>query len=174
MPVYEFYCSDCHMIFNFLSRRINTEKQPDCPRCGRPKLERKMSRFAILKGTKRGEEDEELPPGFDESKMEQAIEELAREADSINEDDPRQMARLMRKLFDRTGLRMGESMEEAIRRLEAGEDPDKIEEDMGELLDDEESMFDQMFEEPGAGPGRLKKIVRKLRRPKVDPNLYEL
>ncbi|HID24777.1 MAG TPA: zinc ribbon domain-containing protein [Planctomycetaceae bacterium] len=179
MPVYEFYCSDCHMVFNFLSRRINTEKRPSCPRCGRPKLERKISRFAILKGSKRGEEDEELPPGFDESKMEEAIEELAREADSINEEDPRQMARLMRKLFDRTGLQMGESMQEAIRRLEAGEDPDKIEEDMGDLLDDEDALFGDMSEGPASGAGaatgsKLKRLAKRLRPPKVDPNLYDL
>ena len=31
MPVYEFYCPDCHMIFNFLSRRIDTRKRPPPP-----------------------------------------------------------------------------------------------------------------------------------------------
>ena len=47
MPIYEFYCKDCHTIFNFFSRTVNTEKQPACPKCARPELERKMSVFAI-------------------------------------------------------------------------------------------------------------------------------
>jgi len=179
VPIYEFYCADCHMIFNFLSRRINVEKQPDCPKCGRPKLTRKISRFAILKGGRNKEEgDEDLPPGFDEAKMEQAIEQLAREADSINEDDPRQMARMMRRLFETTGLPMGEQMEEAIRRLEAGEDPDKIEEEMGDVLDDEDALFGDLSEASagsgGGKGGKIRQIAKRLRPPKVDPNLYEL
>jgi hypothetical protein len=48
------------------------------------------------------------------------------------------MARMMRKLFDTTGLPLGPNMEEAIRRMEAGEDPDKIEEELGDLLDQED------------------------------------
>ncbi|XCN71926.1 MAG: FmdB family zinc ribbon protein [Candidatus Electrothrix aestuarii] len=35
MPIYEFYCQDCNTIFNFFSSRINTEKRPDCPKCGK-------------------------------------------------------------------------------------------------------------------------------------------
>ncbi len=56
----------------------------------------------------------------------------------MNEDDPQAMARMMRKLMDTTGMNMGEGMEEAIRRMEAGEDPDKVEEEMGDVLDAED------------------------------------
>ena len=48
MPIYEFFCQDCNTIFNFLSRRINTDKQPDCPRCGRRKIQRLLSTFATI------------------------------------------------------------------------------------------------------------------------------
>ena len=40
MPIYEFYCPDCNTLFNFFSSRINTEKKPDCPKCGRKELDR--------------------------------------------------------------------------------------------------------------------------------------
>ena len=50
MPIYEFYFPNCHTIFNFLSRNVNTKKRPTCPKCKRPKLERKVSSFAISKG----------------------------------------------------------------------------------------------------------------------------
>ena len=166
MPIYEFYCADCHRVFNFLSRTINTSKRPACPRCGRPKLERRMSRFAISKG--RSEEDGPDDPlaGVDEAKMERAMEELARETEGMDEDDPRQMARMMRKLGDSTGLRLGAPMEEAIRRMEAGEDPDKIEEEMGDLLEEEEPLI-------GEGGG-LRGLARRLKPPDVDETLYDL
>jgi hypothetical protein len=76
------------------------------------------------------------------------------------------MARVMRTLCQTAGMPMNPRMEEAIRRMEAGEDPDKIEEDMGDLLDDEEP-----FAEPGS---RIRGLVRKLRPPEVDDTLYDL
>ncbi len=169
MPVYEFYCPDCHVIFNFLSRRVNTTKRPDCPRCGRPDLERQVSLFAISKGRKEGDDGDDLPD-IDESRLEQAMESLAAEADSVDEDDPRQMARLMRRLYDATGLKMGPGMEEAIRRMEAGEDPDRIEEEMGDVLEEE----DPFSGGGGAAGPRWKALKRRLLPPEVDETLYEL
>ncbi len=165
MPVYEFYCPDCHTLFNFLSRRINTEKRPCCPRCGRPDLDRKVSLFAVSRGRK--EEEENLPPDLDETKMERMMTALAREADGIDEEDPRQAARLMRKLYDATGLSLGPGMEEAIRRMEAGEDPDVIEEELGDLLEEEDPFFGQ------AGKG-LRGLKGRVLPPEVDETLYEL
>jgi putative FmdB family regulatory protein len=170
MPIHEFYCPDCHRVYNFLARRPNVKKRPDCPRCTRPKLERKISKFAISKGLTEapdGPDGMDLPPGLDEAKMERALAEMAGEAENINEDDPRQMARMMRKLYDGTGLRLGEGMEEAMRRMEAGEDPDTIEAEMGDLLEDDDMLF---------GPGRsgLRGMTRRFRPPEVDETLYDL
>ena len=84
---------------------------------------------------------DDLPPGFDESKFEQAMEQLAREADGLDDEDPRQAARMMRKLYESTGMKLSDKMEEAMRRMESGEDPDKIEEEMGDVLDEEDPLF---------------------------------
>jgi putative FmdB family regulatory protein len=163
MPIYEFFCKDCNTIFNFFSSRINTHKRPDCPRCGRKRLEKMMSSFAVIGKAK--EEGEDPLTGLDESKMERAFEGLMRDAEHLNEDDPRQMATLMRKFSDKTGISLGEQMEEAIARMEAGEDPDQIERDMGDLLDG-----DDAFSLEG-----LKKKVRPApRAPARDEKLYEL
>jgi putative FmdB family regulatory protein len=163
MPIYEFYCKDCHTIFNFFSSSINTEKQPLCPKCGKLKLDRQMSIFSM--GTNNAERDDENPmPDLDESKMEQAMNLLAKEADHMDEDDPRQAANLMRKLTDMTGLNLGASMEEALKRMEAGEDPEQIEAEMGDLLEGEE-------------PFSLKKKLSKnlkSRPPQKDEKLYDL
>lgn len=170
MPIYEFYCTDCHTIYNFFSRRINTEKRPNCPTCGRPELERRMSLFAISKGRK---ESEDEPLGnIDEQKFERAMESMASEMEGMDEDDPKQAARMMRRLFDTAGLPVGSRMEEAMRRMEAGEDPDKIEEEMGDVLEEED---------PFSGTGTAKKALpnlkalrRELLPPKHDDTLYDL
>jgi len=168
MPIYEFYCVDCHTIYNFFARSINTTKQPDCPRCGRPKLQRQISRVAISTGkAKESSEGDDDLPNLDEAQMERLMGELERESGGIDEDDPRQMARMMRKLCEGTGMNLGPGMEEAIRRMEAGEDPDKIEEEMGDVLEEEEPLF-------GQSGGGLKSLSRKLRGPKVDETLYDL
>ena len=147
MPIYEFYCEDCNVIFNFFSSRINTTKRPDCPQCGRQELERQISKFAVMRA---GEKGEEAPlAGLDEAKMEKAFESLMKEADSINEDDPRQMANLMRRFSDQTGINLGDAMEEAISRMEAGEDPDQIEKEMGDVLGDDDFSLETLKKKAG-------------------------
>ncbi|NJC87846.1 MAG: zinc ribbon domain-containing protein [Desulfuromonas sp.] len=167
MPVYEFYCGDCHAIFNFLSRRVNIDKRPTCPRCGRPELERQVSRFAISKNRPEAEADG-LPPGMDEGKMEQAMMALAGEMEGVDENDPRAMARFMRKFSEMTGMNLGGEAEEAMRRLEAGDDPELIEAEMGDLLGDGDNL-DGLF-----GKDRLAKIKRRLAPPAHDDTLYTL
>ena len=162
MPIYEFYCKNCHMIFNFFSSSVNTEKRPLCPKCMKEKLDRQMSVFAT---PRKREGDEEMPmPDMDEAKLEQAMNLLAREAEHLDEEDPRQAANLMRKLTDMTGLDMGSGMEEALRRMEAGEDPEQIEAEMGDLLEDEE---------PFSFKDKTSRIIRSLP-PRVDEKLYYL
>ena len=164
MPIYEFYCEDCNTIFNFFSRSVNTSKKPKCPQCKTRTLERRMSAFAVTGKAKEESDAEELP--FDESKMEQAMHMLAGEADKINEDDPRQAANLMRKLSDMTGMQLGDGMEEALSRMESGEDPEKIEAEMGDLLENEDP-FLLPGKKAAAGSARRKA-------PRRDETLYDL
>jgi putative FmdB family regulatory protein len=164
MPIYEFLCTDCNTIFNFFSSRINTDKRPDCPKCGRKELARQMSTFATIGKARETDADDPLA-GLDETKMEQAFEGLMRDAEGMNEDDPRQMAALMRKFSDKTGISMGEQMEEALARMEAGEDPDQIEQEMGDLMDSDDAFTLE---------GMKKKIKSGPRAPVHDEKLYEL
>jgi putative FmdB family regulatory protein len=172
MPIYEFYCAECHRVFNFLSRSVNTTKRPACPRCGRPELARRVSSFAISKGRKEEPAGAEPAPDVDESRLEQALASLAGEAEGINEDDPRQAARLMKKLFDATGMPVGAGMAEALKRMEAGEDPEKIEAEMGDVFEEDPLGG---AAEGGAEPKKgLRALRRELLPPSVDTALYEM
>jgi putative FmdB family regulatory protein len=163
MPIYEFYCQRCNTLFNFFSRTVNTRKTPNCPKCKREKLDRQMSTFAFTGRAKEDEGIEDLP--FDESKMEQAMHMLAGEAGNIDEDDPRQAAQVMRKLKDMTGIDLGDGMEEALARMERGEEPEKIEEEMGDLLEGEDP-FKLKSRKGGRGAKRPA--------PSRDETLYDL
>ncbi len=162
MPIYEFFCGTCNVVFNFFSPRVNTTKKPDCPRCGKKELARKISTFATIGKAK--EEGDDSLAGLDEAKMERAFQSLMHEAEHINEEDPKQMASLMRKFTAQTGLNLGGSMEEAMSRMEAGEDPEQVEKEMGELFNDENLSFELI----------KKKALRENRPPVHDEKLYEL
>ena len=164
MPIYEFYCSRCNTIYNFFSRRINTTKVPNCPTCGDVSLSRQVSVFAVTGRAREDAEGDDLP--FDENRMEKAMQMLAGEADRINEDDPRQAAAMMRKLSDATGLELGDGMQEALRRMERGEDPEAIEAEMGDLLESEDPF--KLSEKKGAGGAGRRAAPRR------DETLYDL
>jgi len=161
--MYEFYCHSCNTIYTFFSKTVNTEKTPDCPSCKTSTLTRQVSRFSFTGSSKKDQEsDSEFPDlPIDESKMERAMQALASEAENINEDDPRQAANLMRKLTDMTGLKLGDKMEDALSRMESGEDPEAIEQQMGDI--DESDLF--KVDSPKSS--RQKRPVR-------DETLYEM
>ena len=167
MPIYEFYCADCHMLFNFFSKSVNTSKRPTCPRCKKQKLERQISRFSMT-GRHAAEDDmDDLP--VDEAKMERAITELAGEAENMDEDNPRDAVKLMKKFSHMTGIEYGENMQEALKRMEAGEDMEAIEADMGDLLEKDEEPF--LLPSGGKGGRGSGKHPRPLRH---DPTLYDM
>lgn len=160
MPIYEFYCQPCNTIFSFFSRGINTNASPACPRCN-GRLQRRMSTFACIGKAEENNEVGDLP--LDEARLTAAMGKLAAEAETLNEDDPKQAANLMRKFTEMAGVKLGDGMQEAIRRLEAGEDPESIEADMGDVLEQEDPFA------PETG-----KAKKQRAQPLRDATLYEL
>jgi putative FmdB family regulatory protein len=146
VPVYEFLCSACNRIFSFHSFRVNLEKVPACPKCGTEDLIRVPSRFGVsgarksTAGTGPGGE-----PDLDDPRVEQEMMRFAAELENMDENDPRAMANAVRRMTDIAGEPITPAMEEMIRRLEAGEDPEKVEEELGEALEEE------MGEDGGGG-----------------------
>lgn len=177
MPIYEFYCADCHTIFNFLSSGVNTEARPACPRCGRPELERKPSRFATVRGgggdESAGEAADDPFSHLDDAKMEGAMAKLAGEMEGLGDDespDPRRLAQFLRRFGETTGLEPGPKLVEMLAKLDAGADPDSLDDEMGGDLDDENADLSELFQikkKEAAGRARS-------RRPAVDETLYFL
>lgn len=168
MPIYEFYCRKCNTIYNFLSRSIQPDKRPNCPQCKRVKLDKQVSLFAHTGTAKEDAEGGAPDLPIDESKMERAMDALAREADSLTEEDPRQAANLMRKFSSMTGMELGTGMQEALKRLEAGEDPDTIEAALGDRLEKE----DPFILPDNARKGRSRTAARPA--PRRDATLHEM
>lgn len=137
MPVYEFLCPKCNRIYSFHSFRVETTKVPKCPRCGAKELRRVPSRFGVSASSKAAvsEGGEGGPDGDD--RMEREMMRLAAELEGMDENDPRQMAAAVRKMTEIAGEPVTPAMEEMIRRLEAGEDPERIEEELGDALEEE-------------------------------------
>ncbi len=142
MPIYEFACPKCRVIFNFFSKRVNPDRTPACPRCGNKNMIKQMSRFSTLRGVKepaaRDESGDSEPPmpDFDDPRVERTMRELERDMEHLDENNPRHLAYMMKKMKDiMPPGTMPKEMDIAIRRLEAGEDPEKIEEDMGEVFE---------------------------------------
>ena len=146
MPIYEYLCPVCNVVFSFMVKNVKTAKQAYCPRCGNTETMKKMmSKFAVAGATRKstgaqkagdGEGMDDMPDL--DPRQEQELMSLMSQAEGMDESNPKQMGMLMRKMSEITGEKLEPEMEEAVRRLEAGEDPEKIEEDLGDLgLDDE-------------------------------------
>ncbi len=167
MPIYEFFCSDCNTLYSFFSAGIDTQRHPDCPKCGRPELERRPARFATLSLSRSDDESGDDPfDQLDDEAMERAMMDMAGELEGLDDsEDPKVYARALRKMADATGLAMGPKMEELLARLDSGTDLEELEESFGDGDGGEDEDFEEYFQ--------LKKKVALLsRRPKVDDELY--
>jgi putative FmdB family regulatory protein len=162
MPIYEFYCAKCHTIYNFFSKSVNTSKVPACPKCPDAKLIRQMSVFATLSSGEKTEDDQPFA-GLDTKKVEKELAKIAAAAEKITDDDPRAAVQLMRKFTEITGMKMGENLQEALQRIERGEEPEKVEAEMSDMLTQEEPFLDKQS---------VKKTAKGI--PNVDDTLYEL
>lgn len=151
MPIFEYLCPACNRIFSFLSLRPQPGGAPVCPRCADTNLTRVPSSFAVAR--KSGDSTRSAPAtgpengsgashagGDDDPAAARMEAEMMRMADSLGEadaEDPRVMARMMRRMAEVSGEPVTDTMNEMLRRLEAGEDPETLEEELGGQLEAE-------------------------------------
>jgi putative FmdB family regulatory protein len=141
MPIYEFACPKCRKIYSFLSKRLNPGRPPVCPRCGSKKMSKQVSRFALTRGLAEPAAKTEAGgppmPDLDDPRVERAMMELERDLEHLDESNPRHMAHMMKKMKDLMPPgSVPKELDVAIKRLEAGEDPEQIEADLGDVLGD--------------------------------------
>lgn len=147
MPIYEFLCVACNRIYSFHSFKVAPDKVPACPKCRAADLKRVPSRFGVAARTAPAEAGGSEGLDGDDPRMEREMMRLAAELEGMDENDPRAMAAAVRRMTEIAGEPVTPAMEEMIRRLEAGEDPEKVEEEMGDAIEEE------MGEEGGGGFG---------------------
>ena len=173
MPIYEFFSPKTNKIYSFYARSLRfAGKTPRCPENPKYPMERIVSSFAV---TGRAQEKKDVPGGdpmLDDPRMEKVMAEMERDFSGMDEEnpDPRQLAQMMRKMASVTGEKMPDTMNEMIRRMEAGEDPEKLEAEYGDALED----FDPMGGDKPAGEESGSAKPRFKRRPQRDPTLYEI
>jgi putative FmdB family regulatory protein len=119
MPIYEYHCADCGRKVSLLWRTYADAESREavCPRCNGKNLSRLISRVAFARS-----EDSRLDDLADPSSL-----------GGLDESDPKSLARFMRKMASESGEELGPEFDEVVGRLEAGEDPEAIEESMPDL-----------------------------------------
>jgi hypothetical protein len=168
MPIYEFYCPQNNTLYQFLARSLACrDVVPTCPDNPEYVLEKRVSQFAVI-GRAKEESGDDPFAGIDDSQMERLMTDMEGEMGVLDNDDPdpRQLGHFMRKLTDVMGDKVPPALREVVRRLEAGEDPDKLEEQFG-ALGEADADADPIF-------SQMKKIIRNARQPVRDPKLYEM
>lgn len=138
MPIYEFACPKCRRIFSFLSKRLRPDgRPPACPKCGNRKMAKQISSFALTRGAAEPSDDHAALPDMADPRMARAMAEMERAMEHLDENNPRHMAHLMKRMKDiMPAGSVPKELDTAIKRLEAGEDPEKIEADMGDIFGD--------------------------------------
>jgi len=119
MPIYEYRCQNCNARTSVLWRSFSeVDSRPlRCARCSSTNLVRLVSRVAVLRS-----EESRLEDLADPSNLA-----------GLDENDPRSIARWMRKMSGELGEDLGPEFEEMTERLEAGQTPEEIEGSMPEM-----------------------------------------
>jgi hypothetical protein len=149
-------------------------------------MEKMVSPFAVTNRAKKSAKDAPTADGgggasaADDPRMEAAMDAMEREFAGVDENDPRAMARMMRRMSELTGEKIDGQMEEIVRKLEEGADPESLEDELGGTDD---GARDEAEDTGGAegGPsaeaakqeGRFRFKIRRRPPARRDPKLYD-
>ncbi|MEW6272578.1 MAG: zinc ribbon domain-containing protein [Thermodesulfobacteriota bacterium] len=107
MPIYEYRCRSCRRRVQVLTLRASEQPDAVCDKCGSRELDRLMSRFAVARS-----EESRLDALGDPSQL-----------SGLDENDPKSVARWMRKMGKELGDDVGgPEFDAMVDELEAGGD----------------------------------------------------
>jgi putative FmdB family regulatory protein len=112
VPIYEYYCDTCKKVSSFLLLRFDEEIEPYCKACNSRDVRRILSRVTVLKS-----EEKRMESMLDPSKF-----------SDIDENDPRSVERLMRRMGKEMGDELGEGFEDEMEEAFASESGAPVEE----------------------------------------------
>lgn len=104
MPIYEYRCTACRRKTTVLTLRVSETVDPVCEHCGSRDLTRLLSRFAMVRS--------------DDARLDDLTDDAA--LAGVDENDPKSMARWMRKMGSELGDDAGEDFDEMVDELEHG------------------------------------------------------
>lgn len=106
MPIYEFYCEACKKTSSFLLLRASEKVEPFCKHCKSRDVKRILSRVSLPKS-----EEKRMESLLDPSRL-----------GDLDENDPRSVERLMKRMGGELGEELGEGFEEEMEEAMAHED----------------------------------------------------
>jgi len=106
MPIYEYRCRACRRRTSVFVRSFAAPDSAACEHCGCPDTARVFSRVAVLRSDEGG-------PFADEAA-----------AYGVDENDPRSVAKWLRKMSREMDEPLDHRLEEDLERMEAGDFPD--------------------------------------------------
>lgn len=182
MPIYEYYCPDNHTVYQFYAKTLAQGRTiPPCPANPKFRMQKQLSAFAIARaGRKDTAESPAAEPGGDQpedARMDAAMDSLEKEFDHMDENDPKAMARILRRMAEASGEQLDAPAEEIVRKLEEGADPEALEEQFGGGEGDERdplaSLTDPKDAKAAKPEPRHRFKARRLLPPRRDPQLYD-
>lgn len=119
MPIYEYTCLDCRRRVSVFFRTFSeaSDEAARCPRCHGSNLRRLVSKVTVVRSQGKGPDSM-----ADDSFL-----------SGLENEDPRALAGMMRKMSDEMGEPLDPEMHEVVQRLERGESPEAIEQSMPDL-----------------------------------------
>ena len=106
MPIYEYRCRTCHKKVSILTLRVSEAVDAVCEHCGGRSLDRLMSRFAMVRS-----EESRLDALSDPGAL-----------DGVDENDPKSMARWMKKMGSELGEDLGDDFDQMVDDVASGGD----------------------------------------------------
>jgi putative FmdB family regulatory protein len=111
MPIYEYRCNQCKKKMSILVMKIDSQQELSCTFCKSRDLTRLFSRFATVRS-----EESRLESLADPSTLA-----------GLDENDPKSMARWMKKMGKEMGEDVGEDFEDEMDQALSGETAEESE-----------------------------------------------